>query len=57
MNIEEFNYTLPEELIAQRPKDKRSDSRLLQINQTLKKLLIIILQIFYHSLIEMTSHI
>ena len=32
MNIEEFNYTLPEELIAQHPKDKRSDSRLLQLN-------------------------
>ena len=32
MNIEEFNYTLPEELIAQHPTDKRSDSRLLQLN-------------------------
>ena len=38
MNIEEFNYTLPEELIAQHPTDKRSDSRLLQLNPNTKEI-------------------
>ena len=39
MNIEEFNYTLPEELIAQHPKDKRSDSRLLQLNPNTEEII------------------
>ena len=39
MNIEEFNYTLPKELIAQRPKDKRSDSRLLQLNPNTEEII------------------
>ena len=38
MNIEEFNYALPEELIAQHPTDKRSDSRLLQLNPNTKEI-------------------
>lgn len=32
MNIEDFNYTLPENLIAQNPSQKRGDSKLLSIN-------------------------
>ena len=39
MNIEEFNYSLPEELIAQHPTDKRSDSRLLQLNPNTEKII------------------
>ena len=39
MNIEEFNYTLPEELIAQQPTDKRSDSRLLQLNPNTEEII------------------
>ena len=39
MNIEEFNYTLPKELIAQHPTDKRSDSRLLQLNPNTEKII------------------
>ena len=39
MNIEEFNYTLPEELIAQHPTDKRSDSRLMQLNPNTEKII------------------
>ena len=39
MNIEEFNYTLPEELIAQHPTDKRSDSRLLQLNPNTEEII------------------
>ena len=38
MNIEEFNYSLPEELIAQHPTDKRSASRLLQLNPNTKEI-------------------
>ena len=36
MNIEDFNYNLPEELIAQHPSSDRGGSRLLSINPTLK---------------------
>ena len=32
MNINLFDYYLPEELIAQRPTDKRDQSRLLAVN-------------------------
>ena len=39
MNIEEFNYTLPEELIAQNPTDKRSDSRLMQLNPNTEEII------------------
>lgn len=38
MNIEEFNYALPEELIAQHPAEKRSDSQLLILNPNSKEL-------------------
>lgn len=34
MKLEEFNYHLPEELIAQTPLEKRSDSRLLVLDKT-----------------------
>ena len=34
MNIEDFNFDLPEELIAQTPLEKRSESRLLVIDKT-----------------------
>ena len=34
MNIDEFNYNLPENLIAQSPLKERGDSRLLIINPT-----------------------
>ena len=33
MNINLFDFYLPEELIAQRPSDKRDHSRLLAINK------------------------
>ena len=36
MNIEDFNYNLPEELIAQHPSSDRGDSKLLSINPKLK---------------------
>ena len=39
MNIEEFNYTLPDELIAQHPTNKRSDSRLLQLNPNTEEII------------------
>ncbi|MDC0482527.1 tRNA preQ1(34) S-adenosylmethionine ribosyltransferase-isomerase QueA [Gammaproteobacteria bacterium] len=38
MNINDFNFFLPEESIAQIPKGKRSDSKLLVINRSTKKL-------------------
>ena len=38
MNINDFNFSLPEESIAQFPKGKRSDSKFLVINRTTKKL-------------------
>jgi S-adenosylmethionine:tRNA ribosyltransferase-isomerase len=34
MNIEEFDYDLPEELIAQTPLNKRDQSRLLVVDKT-----------------------
>jgi len=34
MNIEQFNYILPEELIADKPKEKRDNSRLLVANRS-----------------------
>lgn len=37
MKLEEFNYHLPEELIAQTPLEKRSDSRLLVLDKTTKE--------------------
>ena len=33
MNIEEFDYDLPKELIAQHPSDKRDEARLLVLNK------------------------
>ena len=38
MNIEEFNYHLPSNLIAQFPKEDRSDSRLLLLNPSQNKI-------------------
>lgn len=38
MNIEEFNYHLPPNLIAQLPKEDRSDSRLLLLNPSQNKI-------------------
>ena len=38
MNIEEFNYHLPPNLIAQFPKEDRSDSRLLLLNPSQNKI-------------------
>lgn len=38
MRIDEFDYTLPEELIAQRPADKRDSSRLLVVHRDTGKL-------------------
>ena len=37
MNINDFNFSLPEESIAQMPKERRSDSKLLVINRSTKK--------------------
>ena len=37
LQLNDFNYNLPEELIAQHPKDNRSDSRLLVVNRRTKK--------------------
>ena len=36
MNIEEYNYNLPEELIAQTPLKERTASRLLILNREKK---------------------
>lgn len=36
MNVSEFNYDLPEELIAQHPKEKRDESRLMVLNRKKK---------------------
>ncbi|MBE5805836.1 MAG: tRNA preQ1(34) S-adenosylmethionine ribosyltransferase-isomerase QueA [Clostridiales bacterium] len=36
MNVSEFNYNLPEELIAQIPIDKRDESKLMVLNKTSK---------------------
>ena len=33
MNVSEFNYNLPEELIAQTPLEKRDESRLMVLNR------------------------
>ena len=33
MTVEEFNYDLPEELIAQTPLKKRDESRLMVLNK------------------------
>ena len=33
MNISEFDYELPEELIAQMPADKRENSKMLVLNR------------------------
>jgi len=38
MNISNFNFSLPKESVAQTPKDKRSDSRLLVIDRSTSKL-------------------
>jgi len=40
MRIEEFNYILPDELIAQSPLKNRGDSRLLVANPVGKKIII-----------------
>ena len=34
MNISEFDYKLPEELIAQMPADKRENSRMMVLNKS-----------------------
>ena len=34
MELSEFNYELPEELIAQTPIEKRDESRLMILNRT-----------------------
>lgn len=36
MNISEFDYELPEELIAQMPADKRENSKMLVLDRTTK---------------------
>ena len=36
MNISEFDYILPEELIAQMPADKRENSKMLVLDKTSK---------------------
>ena len=36
MRIEEFDYELPEELIAQTPIEKRDESRLMVLNRSKK---------------------
>ena len=41
MNIEEFDYDLPKELIAQHPSDKRDEARLLVLNKEEKRSTII----------------
>ena len=33
MNVSDFDYDLPEELIAQHPSEKRDESRLLVVNR------------------------
>lgn len=38
MNVSEFNYELPEELIAQHPMEKRDESRLMVLDKTSKKI-------------------
>ena len=38
MNVSEFNYNLPEELIAQTPLEKRDESRLMVLNRKEKKI-------------------
>lgn len=38
MRVEDFDYTLPDSLIAQRPCDKRDESRLLVVHRTSNKL-------------------
>ena len=38
MNISNFNFSLPEENIAQTPKEKRSDSKLLIIDRSTEEL-------------------
>ena len=38
MNIEEFNYDLPEELIAQTPLENRSASRLMVVDKKTGKI-------------------
>ena len=38
MKVSEFNYDLPEELIAQHPYDKRDEARLMVINPKTKKI-------------------
>ena len=38
MNIDSFNFSLPKNLIAQKGKNKRSDSKLLIINRETGKL-------------------
>lgn len=38
MRLEEFNYSLPEELITQYPSEKRDESRLLVVNKRDKKI-------------------
>ena len=37
MKVSDFNYDLPEELIAQHPYDKRDEARLLVLNRKDKK--------------------
>ena len=38
MNIEEFNYELPQELIAQHPSQKRDEARLMVLNRKTKEI-------------------
>ena len=51
MFLSEFDYELPEELIAQRPSDKRENSRMMVLNRDEHK----ILNIFMISLICLTK--
>lgn len=50
MNIEEFNFNLPEELIAQTPLKDRTSSRLLVLNRETK-------EINHEGFTEITSHL
>ena len=38
MKVSEFNYELPEELIAQHPYDKRDEARLMILNKETKEI-------------------
>lgn len=40
MNVKDFDYYLPEELIAQHPLQQRDESRLMVLDKKVEKLLI-----------------